>query len=299
MIEFRAGLLPPHPEDTHPRLHLGMYLTGKLPAPPAAVDWYSRVAGWPMYGNDSESDCTIAMVGHIIEGASTYGEGSTVKVSDNDVLAAYEAVSGYNPADPSTDQGAVLQDVYGYYRSTGVGGHKTLAYAQVDVGNLDEVRQSVALFGAAGLGIVVSQDMMDDFNAGKPWTRATGQQLGGHAVPAVGYGPGGVLVVTWGQLQPMTWDCFKAAVEEGWVSVQPEWFSAAGVNPTGLDLHALGDDLAALTGGVNPFPPPQPAPAPPPAPAPNPTPDALHELAGLLKQWWTTVETWMKKHGLG
>src|SRR5689334_13862246 len=127
------------------------------------------------------------MVGHKIQNASAYGEGATVTITDADVLAAYERVSGYNPNDPSTDQGAVLQDVYSDWRKTGVGGHKIQVFAQVDVKNHDEVKTAVDQFGAVGLGITVTQGMMDDFQAGQAWRAADGETLGGHAVPIVGY----------------------------------------------------------------------------------------------------------------
>lgn len=286
MVTFVPGRLPPHPEVRHPRLYLGEYLTAALPAPPASVDWHSLITDWPMYLNDQLGCCTEAMVGHIIEGASTYGAGSTAMITDDDVLTAYRRVSGYTPGNPATDHGAVLQDVYGDWRKTGVGGHKNLLFAQVAPSDLLEVRQAIDLFGAAGLGIVVTQSMMDDFNAGKPWMRATGENLGGHAVPVVGYDPAQVFVVTWGRVQPMSWGCFQQVTEEAWAAVLPEWFNAQGRSPAGLDLNGLGEAFVALTGEPNPFhvqPEPGPQPAPPPAPGPGPDPDVA--LAASARGW--------------
>ena len=312
MVTFVPGRLAPHPEATHPRLHLADYLTSTLPAPPPAVDWYSRVSGWPVYLNTDIGDCTEAMVAHLIEGASTYGQGATIAVTDQDVLAAYERVSGYNPADPSTDQGAVLQDVYADWRRNGMAGHKVLAFAQVAASSEVQVMQAINLFGAAGLGIVVTQDMEDDFNAGHPWTRAVGAQLGGHAVPAVGYDSNFVYVVTWGTVQPMTWGCYKKVTEEAWAAILPEWMNSAGADPAGLDLHALGADLADLTGGQNPFPGPIPTPTPVPSPQPSPQPvdvadEALaaaarpwlmHPHVGANKALAKQLEVWLASKGL-
>lgn len=302
MVQFIPGRLAPHAEATHPRLKLADYLTGALPPAPAAVDWYSRVTDWPVFLNDQLGDCTAAMVGHLIEEASAYGQGAVTLVGDGDVLTSYERVSGYVPGDPSTDNGSVLQDVYNDWRKNGVGGHHVLVFAQVDHTDDGEIRQAVALFGAVGLGIVVTQDMMDDFHAGHPWTRAAGTALGGHAVPVVGYDADHVFVVTWGQVRAMSWGCLAAVTDEAWVAVLPEWFSAAGVDPTGLDLHALGEDFAVLTGEPNPF--PQPAPAPPapmpvpPAPVPpKPTPDPLADLVALIRTAVRAFETWAHRHG--
>lgn len=297
---FYFGRLPAHPEDTHPRLKLSPFL--RAAAPPPSVDWYTRVTDWPMYGNDQIGDCTEAMVGHIIENASSYGEGQTVVIEEEDVLAAYERVSGYNPDDPSTDQGAVLQDVYGDWRKTGVGGHKALCFAQVNRRNLDEVELAVDQFGAVGLGITVTQAMMDDFQAGKPWRNGTGEDLGGHAVPIVGYDKDYLYVVTWGRVQPMSRGLFMAVADEAWVAVLPEWFKD-GKDPEGLDLVGLGQAFSALTGEPSPFPAPSPVP-------PGPVPESADEvLAAAVGPWLkhdhpgshriaNALRTWMKAKGL-
>src|SRR2546425_8758875 len=138
-ITFRGGRKLPHPEVVRPRLHLGQFLTGTYPPAPAVVDYTSKVPEWPMYGNDQYGDCVWAMIGHSIEAATSYGRGATVEVTDADVLKGYSDVTGFRPDDPSTDQGTVIQDALDYWRKTGVGGHKILAFAQVDIHNPSEV----------------------------------------------------------------------------------------------------------------------------------------------------------------
>jgi hypothetical protein len=308
-IIFRAGRLAPHPESTHPRVKLADHLTGSLATPPVSTDWYSEVAAWPMFLNDSLGDCTCACTGHIIESASRYGEGATVAVPQSAILAEYERVGGYVPGDPSTDNGAVIQDVLGDWRKTGVAGHKCLAFAQVDVSSTEGVKQAVSIFGVADLGITVTQDMMDAFNAGHAWSTATGASLGGHCVPAVGYDAEYVYVVTWGQVQPMTWGCFAAVTEEAWAPITPEWVDMASktpADPLGVDLYGLGEDMAELCDEPNPFPAPSPAPVPPspgpnPAPPPMPGPDPaglLAELVTLLREDAGKVGAWLSAHGL-
>jgi hypothetical protein len=308
-ITFRAGRLDPHPEDTHPRLKLGPRLTGALAPPPASADWYSEVAGWPMYLNDQLGDCTCSSTGHIIESASRYGEGDTLEVPQSAILAEYERVGGYVPGDPSTDNGAVIQDVLADWRKTGVGGHKCLVYAQVNISDLEEVRQAIDLFGVADLGITVTQGMMDAFNDGQPWTDASGQSLGGHCVPAVGYDASNVYVVTWGAVQAMSWTCFTQATDEAWIAVTPEWVDMASktpADPLGVDLYGLGEDLSELTGEANPFPAPAPMPEPEPTPSPAPSPDdLLAELASLVRlvaasadRDISEVMAWLASHGL-
>jgi len=249
-----------------------------------------------MFANDSVGDCTEANVGHTIQNTSTYGEGQTITITVADVLTAYSRVGGYDPSktEPDgsnpTDNGASMQDVYADWRKNGVGGHKIDVDAEVDIANIDEVKQAIADFGAVGLGITVFQQMMDDFNAGKGFTRTGGANLGGHAIPAVGYDDKGVYVVTWAKVVLMTWACFAKVVDEGWVGVLPEWFNAGGQDPDGTDLYGLGEEMSSLTGDPNPFPAPSPGPFPAPTPAPvppQPVDDPDGTLAAAARGWLT------------
>ena len=281
-VTFQGGRLAP--VRTKPRLRLATFLAA-APTPPASVDWYSKVAEFPMYLNDQLGDCTAAMVSHNIQSTSTYGDGETVTVTDDDVLVAYMRVSGYRPEHPETDRGAVLQDVYADWRKTGVGGHRALAFAEVDPSDKAEVRTAVNTFGAVGVGLTVTDTMMADFNAGRGWSRGGGRALGGHAVVAVGYDQDGLDVVTWGEVIRMSWPMWRTAVDEAWIAVVPEWINdQSGLSPLGVDLYGLGEAMSALTGDANPFQPgPDPGPVPP-APAPRPA-AADVELADAMKRW--------------
>lgn len=281
-VTFRGGRLAPVPSK--PRLHLAGLLAA-APTPPESVDWYSRVDSWPVFLNDQLGCCTEAMVGHTIQNTSTYGDGATVTLTDDNVLTAYERVSGYRPGHPETDNGAVLQDVFNDWRKNGVGGHKALAFGEVRVTSRDQIKTAINVFGAVGLGLVVTQQMMDDFNAGRGWSRSGGRQLGGHAVVAVGYNPDGVYVVTWGEVILMTWAVFGHTVEEAWAAVLDEWISDSSlVDPLGASLYELGEELAGLTGGANPF--PQPSPNPTPSPQPSGClGQLLDDLRGIVKKY--------------
>lgn len=312
-ITFRDGRKPPRPEDEAPRMKFAQIRqpAGALPPAPSLVDYVTKVATWPMYGNDSWGDCVWAMIGHTIQATTTYGQGATVTVSEDAVIKGYSDVTGFDPnagapGENPTDQGTVIQDALNYWRKTGVGGHKILAFAEVNVKDAEEVEAALSLFGHLQLGINFPDSAMDQFDQGEPWDVVKHARLeGGHAV-SLGYtvdnspqlvgraANGNWKVVTWGQLQEMTPAFWAKYVEEAWVVVSPEWVSAAGSSPTGLDKAALNSVFTALTGKPGPFP-DAPGPVPPPAPSPG---DALAEFAALLRQWWAGVEGWLKKHGL-
>lgn len=284
-VTFQGGRLAP--VRTQPRLKLRPFLAVP-PEPPASVDWYSRVEWWPLYGNDVLGDCTAAMVAHAVQNTSTYGDGATVTVPEEDVVAAYSRVSGYRPGHPETDRGAVLQDVYADWRRTGIAGHKALAFAEVDPSDQAEVKTAINTFGGVGVGMVVTEVMMTDFNTGRGWGRTGGRSLGGHAVVAVGYDQDGLDVVTWGQLIRMSWSVWRRTVDEAWIAVVPEWVNdTTNLSPLGVDLYGLGEAMAALTGDANPFrPDPTPQPVPP-GPVPRPD-EADVALAHAMKTWLTT-----------
>ena len=252
---LRLGRLPNDPAK--PRLRLTIH-PPTAAASPAVRDWLSGVAHWPMLANDRYGDCVFAMIGHVIQALSTYGQGATVTVTDTDVLAAYSAVTGFDPADPATDQGTVIQDALGYWRKHGIAGHKILAFAQIDHTDRAQVDAAIDQFGAVLLGINFPAAAMDQFNAGQPWDVAAhdGGIEGGHAIPAGYYSTpaGRSRIVTWARVQDMTDAFWDRYVEEAWVVVAPEWLSAAGTDPLGVDLHGLGEQLHALTGDPNPFP---------------------------------------------
>lgn len=296
-ITFRPGIRPPEPG--RPRLRLRDFLTGEAPdrtqKPPAEVDYESGI-DFPMYGNDVCGDCGPAGCGHVVQSLTTYGQGKTVTVTENDVLTFYSEISGYRPGDPSTDVGVNLQDMLEYWRKNTLAGHEIVAFAEVDISNPAEVQLAIDLFDAVITGIRLPQSAEDQFNAHEIWDVVRGSHiLGGHCVPWFGYGNGLYKGVTWGAVQAMTEAFRKKYVSEGWIVITPDWLNVKGQSPTGLDLYGLGQALSSLTGGPNPIPKPQPSPTPVPSPPPSPTPapdPRLAEAAVLVSQLNELMQPW-------
>lgn len=270
------------PDLTRPRLLLGDILRAGVTAP-ASANWGTRVKTWPMYLNNQLGDCTCAAAGHHIQ-AWTASDGSIVTITDADVLHGYEA-QGYVPGRPSTDQGAVVQDVLDWWRKTGFAARKIDAFAEVK--GEAQARVAVAFFGGCYLGINFPGSAMDQFNNGQPWDVVPGASIeGGHAINAVAYDTASDMwtVVTWGREQPMTGAFFRKYVEEAWCVISKDWYGTDGVDPLGVDTSALGQQFTALTGQPSPFPAPGPGPVPvPPPPAPAPDVDAV--LAAALTRY--------------
>lgn len=237
-----------------------------------------------MMGNDALGDCTCAAAGHMIE-CWTANLGDAFTPSSAQIIAAYSAVSGYVPGNPATDTGAVELDVLNYWRRQGIAGHKINAYAALGLNNVQHddahnglgntvrewlrdgapnqhearecVKQSIALFGGAfiGLALPLSAQQQGVWDVPSLWSRLRGQSApgswGGHAVPILAYDADGLTCITWGAKKRMTWDFFAQYCDEAYVPLSPDWLSAQGTDPSGLDFAQLSADLAALEADVS------------------------------------------------
>lgn len=279
------GRLGRTPNAGRPRIRLTA--THKPPAytPPATLDRYSAIPAGTlgMDGNDSVGDCTCADVDHEVKAAQVAAGNPEVASTAAEVLAAYSAITGYNPADPSTDQGAEMQSVRDYWRSTGfrLGGqvHKVLLFAELDIVDTSVAQWALDQLGAVGVGVNLPASAQQQFAAGQPWDVVAddGGIDGGHAVALVGYDSTGPVFATWGAVQHATWAWWARYVEEAWVVLTEDFVNAhTGDDPLGGTLYQLGQQFASLTGQPNPVPAPGPSPTPTPQPvppSPSPTPD--------------------------
>lgn len=264
-----AGMLgkaPAQPARPHLRL-TAAHLSG-LPDPEASHDYGS--GDYPMYGNDQYGDCVEAGLGHQVGQMTKYASGHEVLFTDDEILTAYSNITGFDPDEPSTDQGTYTQDAMAWWRKTGLQGHAIVLYAALDLADTKSLRQAIELFGGVGIGFNFPAYAMDQFNAGKPWDvqRKNGQLEGGHYVLATGYDSQYLKVKTWGAEQLMSWAFLAKYADEAWVVLDNEMVGSAGSFYPGVDLYRLGEDFSALTGQSNPFPEPQPDPGPIPDPVP-------------------------------
>jgi hypothetical protein len=217
-----------------------------------------------MMVNDRIGDCTCAAAGHMIQSWSANAAGAEGEIvpTDDQVVAAYSAISGYDPQTGANDNGAAELDVLNFWRQTGIAGNQLTAFAAVDWTNVDQVRQAIHLFGGLYLGLNMPRSAEDQTDSGEPWEvgpRLFNPIVGGHAVPAVAYSPQYLTVITWGQKQLMSWDFLGRYCEEAYALVDPAWvsnrtlpwwgwlFGQPEVSPGGFNLDQLIADLTALS----------------------------------------------------
>lgn len=249
-MDFKLGKTPAREDAV--KLKFGAYLTKTLPKPPATGghrDLLTHVV-LGMLGNDRAGDCVWAGAAHE---TMLWNEEATsiIPFTDTSVLSDYTAVTGYNPADPSTDNGTDMQVAAKYRQDTGVldangKRHKVGAYLAIEKGNKAQIMQAIYLFGAVGIGIQFPGSAMDQFNAGEDWTVVKGAQIeGGHYIPGISYDAKFVYIVTWGKVIRANWAFIKKYMDEGVVYLSPEML-VAGKSLEGFDLATLQAELASI-----------------------------------------------------
>ena len=242
------------PPKFHPRtLLLRDYLPPALPAPETRRAWEYSVSDrtWAdsMLGNDQVGNCVIAAMLHYIMAAQA-NVGKPVTFTTQQALDLYSAITGYNPADPSTDQGTAWTDALAYWQTTGCYGHNILGWAALDISSLDAIRQGISIFGGVLIGTAVTQSMEDQFHKSQPWNGPfSGAVVGFHAIPWLGFGRRGQTCITWASRLQME-SAALSQVDEAYVVVTHDWLDAQSTSPSGLNLDALTADMNALAGEI-------------------------------------------------
>jgi hypothetical protein len=228
-------------------LRLARYLAPALPAPPTACDWTHGIANWGMMLNDQLGCCTIAGCAHAVQVWSA-NTGKTITLPDATVESYYEQWDGYNPQHPNTDRGGFELDVLKNWRQQGLAGNALLAFADPQAANLDEVRQSIALFGGVYIGLSLpltaqKQEVWDVVNhagaKGRPGS------WGGHCVFVPKYDGQSFTCITWGGLKTMTVAFWNTYCDEAHALLGQDWLAANG-SPSGFNQAQLVADLGAI-----------------------------------------------------
>lgn len=238
-------------------LKFAAYRTSSLPTVPAT--WgYDNIYpknGWGMLGNDEYGDCVWAGAAHE-HMLMNLVAGHPVTFTTKGVLSDYSACTGFNEADPSSDQGTNVRDSLNYRRNTGIvdskgARHKIGAYLALDVdrihnGDFAEMDEAAYLFGAVGLGVQFPQSAMDEFNDGKMWSYVAGSPIeGGHYIPLTAKRKH-LEIVSWARVVGAGQRFLEHYVDEAWAIVSPDFLTASGETVAGFDLGQLNSDLQEL-----------------------------------------------------
>jgi hypothetical protein len=243
---YKLGKEPPVVDKR--TLRFEKYLT--LPAPPASVSYYTKVATWPMYYNNKYGDCTCAAAAHMIQNWSA-NAATQIKPPASKVLAFYEHFVG---SPPPPDEGCNMLSVLKYWRQAGLDKQKVTAFTSIDLKNRSQAESAIYLLGSIYIGVALPNFAVEGDMLTVPWKVPPGGPVGdaapnpnnGHCIPAVGYDADQLWVVTWGELKSMGWDFYNAYADESFAVLSKDFLGKSGVSPAGLNLQALEADLAKL-----------------------------------------------------
>lgn len=236
-------------------LLLASYITPALPAPPASFDLTQKIgASWGMMVNDQIGDCTCAAASHLLMEWTANAGKKMFTPTDKQIVAAYSAITGYNPATGANDNGAQEIDVLNYWRQSGIAGHKIGAFVALEPANHIHIMDSVYIFEGSYIGLQLPISAQAQTQNNQPWSVPPGGPTGdgkpgswgGHAVPVVAYDARGVTVVTWGALQTMTWSFWEAYCEEAYAILSKDYLDGKKQAPQGFSLKQLQADLGDL-----------------------------------------------------
>jgi len=241
MANYRFGKHPPKVD--YRTLQFKKYLKAGIAAPPATFNVLTTVYQkltinnpatlFPMDGNDTVGDCTIAALAH----ATTVYQGLVGKKS---ILSKAAVLKVYYHLTGGPDTGLNELDVLNYWQSNQVGTEEILAFVKIDPKNHTHVQQSIQMFGGVYLGFQVQQNAVQEFDNHQPWTPGP-LTHDGHAVYAVAYDGNGVTVLTWGNTQQATWAWWDECVDEAYAILPPQ-AETSGFAP-GFDFQQLKADL--------------------------------------------------------
>jgi hypothetical protein len=223
---LKPGIAPPPASDNVlTRVYAELHMSNPNPA-----------ALFPMDGNDTLGDCTIAALAH----ADTTFHGLLGKER---IMARQAVVKLYMHLTGGVDSGLNELDVLNYWRQHSVDRDRIITYVKIDSKNHTHIEQAIHLFGGVYLGFQVQQNCIQEFDARQPWTPGP-LTNDGHAVYAVAYDQNGITVLTWGNTQQGTWAWWDECVDEAYAILPPE-AERPGFAP-GFDFAQLKADLNAV-----------------------------------------------------
>lgn len=238
------------PKEHAKTLMLSKYTAGVLPTPAAKVyrEYAVPTVAKQMYGNDLYGDCVWAMLANSII-LTTVHTGSLVVPSLEDVLGGYSAVTGFDPKTGNNDDGTSMTDALAYMQTTGMAGHKILAWAKIDHTDAWHRKVAVDLFGCTLVGVQLPDSAQSQFNSEQSWEVVKNSPIdGGHAILHPGYGSEGGDYVSWAKWDQKASTAWESEyIDEEYVVITESWFNqVTQKTPGGLDLASLEQDIKLL-----------------------------------------------------
>lgn len=251
------------PDMTKPHLKLERYLKPNLPAPPESFDGTAGIVDWGMLGNGPDpawpqinpvGDCAICTPLHQIM-AWLKLNGVDFPVTPEDAIALYSAITGYNPDDPTTDQGSDPDAVLAYWRDSGMLGHKIGAWASIDPKRIMQFKFTISAYRSAQVFWALPRyfqqfdgDEWGETPEGTDPADLVPGSWGMHSTMSPIYTPARIGISTWGEIIWTPWNVFMKYATGGRAVFSTDILNGTTPPPTGFDAATLVADLPLVAG---------------------------------------------------
>ncbi len=227
----------------------------------------------PVFANDQKGDCVISGRGHFTLRFEGFEQKKILDITDDDVLAEYwkEGEAEWGGVKPAN--GLLMLDSLKTWRKDGwvAAGqnYDIYAFSSIDWKNHNEVMAAIYLLTGVYYGMALPNSAVNQL--GKIWTVTTGSDAqpgswGLHCLSSFAYtyltgvSEVGLVAVTWGLKQQMTWEFWDKYVDECYAIVDDRDKFLGDASP--IDVGLLDQYLQDITEGNVPTPEPPPQPSP-------------------------------------
>jgi hypothetical protein len=220
-MNFKLGRRRPSAASYAKALRFGDFRNHNIAIalPPRTVHWSEELkqdrsfsAFTNVMHNDQLGDCTAAGAAHILVLARGVANNGDPMPTPEDTVSFYSKSTGYDPNDPSTDQGGDENTVLGVWQKQGFfpdGSGKIAAWVTVDPGNVQEIKEAIWLSGG---GLYFGEELAGAWTSNEPnangftWDVAGDPNpQSGHCFIGADYDDPGVIINTWGLIGWQTW----------------------------------------------------------------------------------------------
>lgn len=251
-----------------PALRLTSFLA-EVPDHPESCDHLTGISDWGLWANDHFGTCGPVDFFNYLKLVTFFLTGVEAQPTLQDVFGLYTLCNpDFDPGTGAGDNGVDMQTMLELAKEHDVlGNGKMIAFARVDLSDLDEVRAAISIFGGVLLGVTLDQAQNAQTDASPPvWDYVRRSPVwGGHAVLAGAYDSDtaahrpDIEVITWA-MRVGTSDAFEAhQLDEAWVVILREHLDHPAFQK-GVDVAALEAAYTAITGDSFPVPSPVPEP---------------------------------------
>lgn len=248
------------PAVFHKTLPLARSYQSQLLLPiPASSDYSALMGQVGILNNDTCGCCSIATSLHAMQ-LWTANAGSIIMPDDACCMLDYEAMTGYDPATGANDTGCNLLQKNQHWMNTGFAVNangawdKLDGFAQIEAGDIETLRRTVAYFECAELGVQLPDNAQQEFSSNGMWTDTSlpPNPNEGHDVLIVGQNAQGFKIATWTGFVFASTAWVMKYMDEGTMLLRRSILKPNGISASGITMDQLDSMIRSARGVLSP-----------------------------------------------